>query len=85
MENTVYITTMEVTHSCSILYKHQLMQMPQVVGQMPSMVAAPHPAPHNFLILAVVTTIICGILNLLSLAFGIPAIILAILVKKPIT
>ena len=59
------------------------MQMPQVVGQMPTMIAVPppdHPAPHDFLILALVTTIICGILNLVSLAFGIPAIILAVMV-----
>ena len=58
--------------------------MPQMAGQMPTMVAAPprpdHPAPHDFLMLALVTTIICGILNLLSLAFGIPAIILAAMV-----
>ena len=59
--------------------------MPQVAGQMPAMVVAPppgHPAPHDFLMLAMVTTIICGILNLLSLAFGIPAIVLAALVYK---
>ena len=57
--------------------------MPQMAGQMPAMVAAPppdHPAPHDFFMLALVTTIICGILNLLSLAFGIPAIILAAMV-----
>ena len=33
-----------------------------------------------FLILALVTTMLCAFLNLLSLAFGIPAIILAALV-----
>ena len=57
--------------------------MPQVTGQMPVMVAAPPPAydaPHDFFVLAMVTTIICGILNLISLAFGIPAIILAAMV-----
>ena len=53
--------------------------MPQAVGQTPTVVAAPS-APHDFLMLALVTTIICGILNLLSLAFGIPAIVLAALV-----
>ena len=59
--------------------------MPQVIGQMPTMIAVPdpppdHPAPHDFFILTLVTTIICGILNLISLAFGIPAIVLAALV-----
>ena len=57
--------------------------MPQVTGQMPAMVAVPPPAydaPHDFLIVAMVTTIICGLLNLISLAFGIPAIILAAMV-----
>ena len=47
------------------------------------MVVAPpsdRPAPHDFLMLALVMTIICGILNLLSLAFGIPAIVFAALV-----
>ena len=59
--------------------------MPQVTGQMPAMVAAPppaYPAPHDFFMLAMVTTIICGILNVISLAFGIPAIILAIMVRN---
>ena len=58
--------------------------MPQVVGQMPTMAVAPspdYPAPHDFLMLAMVTTIICGILNLVSLAFGIPAIIFAVVVS----
>ena len=57
--------------------------MSQVTGQMPAMVAAPPPAydaPYDFFVLAMVTTIICGILNLISLAFGIPAIILAAMV-----
>ena len=40
-----------------------------------------HDAPHDFLMLALVTTIICSILNLLSLAFGIPAVILSAMVK----
>ena len=66
------------------IYVYIIIQMPQVVGQTPiTMAAAPppdHPAPHDFLMLALVTTIICGILNLLSLAFGIPAIVLAALV-----
>ena len=61
--------------------------MPQVAmaGQMPAicMVVAPppaYPAPHDFFIVALVTTIICGILNWVSLALGIPAIILAAMV-----
>ena len=59
------------------------MQAPQVVGQMPAMVIAPppdHSAPHDFFMLTLVTTIICAIFNLLSLALGIPAIIFAVLV-----
>ena len=58
--------------------------MPQVARQMPTIIAAPpcgHPAPHDFLILAMVTTIICGILNVISLAFGVPAIIFAVMVS----
>ena len=59
--------------------------MPLAVGQTPFTVAAAtpppdHPAPHDFFMLALVTTIICGILNLLSLAFGIPATVFAALV-----
>ena len=59
--------------------------MPQVARQMPAMVAAPPPsydAPHDFFMLAMVTTIICGILNLVSLAFGIPAIVLSAMVTS---
>ena len=40
-----------------------------------------YPGPHNFLMLSIITTIICGILNLVSLAFGIPSIVLASLVR----
>ena len=40
-----------------------------------------YPGPHSFLVLSVVITTICGILNLLSLACGVPAIILAGLVS----
>ena len=59
--------------------------MPLAVGQAPFTVAAgapppDRPAPHNFFMLALVTTIICGILNVLSLVFGIPAVSLAALV-----
>ena len=59
--------------------------MPQMARQMPTMVVVPagHPAPHDFLMLASMTTMhICGIFNLLSLGFGIPAIILAVMVTK---
>ena len=58
--------------------------MPQATGQMPVMVASPPPnydAPHDFFILALVTTIICSILILISLAFGLPAIFLAVMVN----
>lgn len=41
----------------------------------------PYKAPHDFLILAMVTTIICAILNLLSLVFGIPALVLSAMVS----
>ena len=59
--------------------------MPLAVGQTPFTVAATapppdRPAPHDFFMLALVTTIICGILNVLSLVFGIPAVSLATLV-----
>ena len=45
--------------------------------QMPVMAAVPMPTPHSFFLVAILATIFCGILNILSLAFGIPAIILA--------
>ena len=67
----------------SIIYA----QAPPVGGpgyQFPMVAVAPQPpydAPHDFLILAMVTTIICAILNLLSLGFGIPAIILSAMVS----
>lgn len=41
-----------------------------------------YPGPHSFMVFAVIITTICGILNLLSLACGVPAIILAGLVSK---
>ena len=41
-----------------------------------------YPGPHTFFMFALITTIICAILNLLSLAFGIPAVILAALVSS---
>ena len=58
--------------------------MLQTVGQMPTItVSQPPPnydAPHNFFVLAMVATIICALFNLLSLAFGIPAIVLSAMV-----
>ena len=69
-----------------LLSMHRIKQAPPVGGpgyQFPMVAVAPQPpynAPHDFLILAMVTTIICAILNLISLAFGIPAIILSAMV-----
>ena len=40
-----------------------------------------YPGPHSFIILAVVLTVICGVINLLSFGCGVPAIILAGLVS----
>ena len=63
------------------------MQAPPVGGpgyQFPMVAVAPQPpykGPHDFLFLAMVTTIICAILNLLSLAFGIPAVVLSAMVS----
>ena len=78
-----------MVHACNAcMCTLYIMQMPQVVGQMPKMAVAPspdYPAPHDFLMLAMVTTIICGILNCFSLALGIPAIILAAMVNLSIT
>ena len=62
-------------------------QAPQIGGpghQLPLVAVTPPPnydAPHDFLALALVTTIICAILNLISLAFGIPAIVLSVMVS----
>ena len=39
-----------------------------------------YPGPSDFLILALVTLIVCGLLNLTSLFMGIPAVIFAALV-----
>ena len=41
-----------------------------------------YPGPHSFMVFAVIITTICGVLNLLSLACGVPAIILAGLVSN---
>ena len=68
------------------------MQAPPVGGpgyQFPMVAVAPqqppYDAPHDFLFLAMVTTIICGILNLISLSLGIPAIILSVMVRLTIS
>ena len=45
----------------------------------------PHKAPNDFLILALIITIICVVLNLLSLGFGIPAVIFATLVSHDLS
>lgn len=66
-------------------YTHTLLQsLFQMTGQMPAMIVSPppdYPGPHDFLILALVTTILCSFINIVSLAFGIPAVILAAMVK----
>ena len=57
----------------------------QVAAPYPTMAGYPkpdYPAPHSFIALVVTVTIICGLLDLLSLAFGIPAIICALIVSK---
>ena len=62
-------------------------QVPQIGGpghQLPLVAVTPltnYDAPHDFLTLALVTTIICAILNLLSLVIGIPAIIFSVMVS----
>ena len=69
------------------MHDFSLIQAPQIGGpgyQFPTVVATPPPnfdAPHDFLALALVTTSICAILNLVSLAFGIPAIVLSAMVS----
>ena len=58
-------------------YQYQLPPAPKVV--VPQLENAS--PPHDFLVLAVVVTTICALLNLLSLSFGIPAVILSVLVS----
>jgi len=41
-----------------------------------------YPGPHDFLIIAVITTTFCAFLNITSLMFGIPAVIFAIQSKN---
>ena len=85
----IYLFIIGVSNTMSCIYPLQnclsnLIQVPQADGHIPILAVTPslpsHPSPHDFLMLSLVTTIICGILNLISLAFGIPAIIFAILV-----
>ena len=55
--------------------------------QFPMVAVAPQPpynAPHDFFFLAMVTTIMCAIFNLLSLTFGIPALVLSAMVSPSI-
>ena len=48
----------------------------------PTAEKAAHPAPHSFLVLTVATTIICGLLNILTIILGIPAVVYAVRVCK---
>ena len=61
-----------------------ILQMPQANFQMPFSTIVEqkpnYPGPHTFIMFTLVTTIICGLLNLLSLSFGIPALVLAAMV-----
>ena len=68
---------------CSSTITIIILQMPLANFQMPFSAVEQkptYPGPNTFAWFAVVTTIVCGLLNLLSLAFGIPAIVLAGLV-----
>jgi hypothetical protein len=59
------------------------MQVPQAGGHtaiFPIVPSSSDSGPHDFLMLSLVTAIICAILNLISLAFGIPAVMFAITV-----
>lgn len=57
------------------------MPQPGVQMVLPPVVQPPnYPGPHDFLIVSLVVTILCALLNLISLAFGIPAVVLAALV-----
>ena len=50
------------------------MAVPQVV-QPPN-----YHGPHDFFMISLLITIVCAIVNLLSLSFGIPSIVLAAMV-----
>ncbi len=55
----------------------------QIPGVQPFVPTPPpnYPGPHSFLIQAVSVAILCGILNVTSLASGVPAIICAAMVS----
>ena len=40
-----------------------------------------YPGPHDFLLFIVISVIVCAICNLTSIGFGIPALVLALLVS----
>ena len=40
-----------------------------------------YPGPHNFLAYVLIVAVICGVLNLFSLAFSVPAIVCVIMVR----
>ena len=48
--------------------------------QVPSIAKPPHPGPPDYFFVALVTMIICGLLNITSLFIGVPAIIFASMV-----
>lgn len=57
------------------------MPQPGIQLALPPVVQPPdYPGPHDFLMVSLVVTIVCALLNLISLAFGVPAIVMAALV-----
>ncbi len=54
---------------------HACVQIEAAVGK------PPYPGPSDYLILSVVTMIMCGILNLTSLTIGIPGLVFACMVS----
>ena len=64
--------------------KHFIFYYAQVPAPQPYISGQPsdYPGPHDFLILSVITLIICGILNVTSLLFGVPAMVLALKVYQ---
>ena len=49
--------------------------------QVPGIAKPPHPGPPDYLVVALVTMIICGLLNITSMFCGVPAIIFASMVR----